>query len=86
MAGIQETKEAVAAIAALFKAGKDLAKDGVQWTDAMQLFDKYENDPVFAAKMDAGLKGFELIQAEIADISFFEGIDLLRTLSAEFRK
>jgi hypothetical protein len=86
MAGIQETKEAVAAVAALFKAGKELAADGIQWTDAMALFDKYETDPAFAAKLDAGLKGFELIQAELADISFFEGLELVRAIGAEFRK
>lgn len=84
MAGIQETKEAVAAVAALVKAGKDLAADGIQWTDALQLFDRYEKDPAFAAKMDAGLKGIELIASELSDISLWEGLELVRAVRAEF--
>lgn len=86
MAGIQETKEAVAACAALIKVMRDLAKDGVQWTDAVALYDKYESDPAFKAKMDSGLKGAELISSELGDISLFEGLELLQTIRAEFRK
>lgn len=86
MAGIQETKEAVAAVAALMKVGKDLAKDGIQWTDALAVFDKYESDPAFAAKLDAGLKGIDMIAAELADISLFEGLELVRVINSEFRK
>jgi hypothetical protein len=86
MAGIQETKEAVAAIATLFKAGQEMAADGIQWTDAVALFDKYEKDPVFAAKMDAALKGIELITVELADISLWEGLELVRAVRAEFSK
>lgn len=86
MPGIIETKEAAVAVATLVKAGRELAKDGIQWTDALALVDRYEKDPAFAAKLDAGLKGMELIAAEMADISLWEGLELLRVIRAEFSK
>lgn len=85
MAGITETKEAIAAVAALVKEIKALSADGFQWSDAIALADKFTNDPVFSKKMTDGAEGIELIAGELADISFFEGLDLLKTLSAEFK-
>lgn len=85
MAGIQETKEAIAAIGALVRTVKELSSDGFQWSDAMALADKFTNDPAFAKKMTDGAMGIELVANELSDISFFEGLDLLKTLSAEFK-
>lgn len=86
MASVVETKEAIVAVAVLYKAVRDLAKDGIQWTDAIQLWDKYEKDPAFAAKIDAGLKGLDMLGAELADISLFEGLELVRVIRSEFSK
>ena len=86
MPDIKESKEAVVAVAALMKAAKDLAKDGVQFSDAIALWDKYDTDPVFAGKLDAGLTGLQYIAAELSDISLFEGLELMRVIRAEFSK
>lgn len=85
MAGINETKEAIAAVAALVKEVKALGADGFQWGDAMALADKFTNDPAFAKKLTDGALGIELVATELADISFFEGLELLKVLSAEFK-
>lgn len=85
MAGIQETKEAIAAIGLLVRTIKELGKDGFKLDDAMALADKFSNDPAFAKKLTDGAMGIELIANELSDISFFEGLDLLKTLSAEFK-
>jgi hypothetical protein len=85
MAGIQETKEAIAAIGVLVRTVKELGKDGFQFDDAMALADKFSNDPAFAKKLTDGAMGIELVANELSDISFFEGLDLLKQLSAEFK-
>lgn len=84
MASVTETKEAIVAVAAMYKAFRELAADGIQWTDAVKLWDKYEKDPAFAAKLDKGLQGLDLIGAELADISMWEGLELIRVIRGEF--
>lgn len=85
MAGIQETKEAIIAVAALLKTVKELSKDGFQFNDAVALVDKYTNDPAFAKKINDAAVGIELVANELSDISFFEGLELFKLVSAEFR-
>lgn len=85
MPGIQETKEAIAAIGTLVRTVKELSKDGFQWSDAIALADKFSNDPAFAKKLTDGAQGIEMVANELADISFFEGLELMKQLTAEFK-
>lgn len=86
MAGITNIKEAIIAAAAGYKAFKEVAADGLQFSDAVTLIDKYQTDAAFAKKIDDGILGWEMLQAELADISLFEGLDLVKTITGEFRK
>lgn len=80
MAGIKESEEAIKAAGTLFKELKALAADGIQWSDAGALIDKYNNDAAFNKVLSDGLTGIELIVGELSDISFIEGFQLINDL------
>jgi hypothetical protein len=86
MPGIQETKEAAQAIGAMYSTLKELAADGIQWSDAQALAEKLASDPELMAKIDKGIKGFELIESEMRDLNFFEGLELFREVTAIFKR
>ena len=74
--GIKETKEAVAGA---FLLGVFLYKkfaDGVQASDAFDIFSKFQGDTEFNKMITAAYNGAELVPAELADLSFAEGIEL----------
>lgn len=76
MAGIKETKELVDAMAALAGAVIDQIKDGVQVSDIGELFAKAMTDEALKAKLTAGFVGAVQVPAEVADLSWMEGISL----------
>lgn len=76
MAGIKETKELVDAMAALAGAVIDQLADGAQITDISDLFAKAMTDEALKAKLTAGFVGATQVPAEVADLSWIEGISL----------
>lgn len=85
MTGIQETKQAIIALAKLGKFVAAQAKDGFQWTDATALAGKLMQDEAFRAALIEGFQGAQNIPAEIRDVQFEEGIEIAMALIAELK-
>ena len=77
---IKESKEAIIGLVTLGAFVAKRAKDGIDLGDAGALFQALVGDPVFREKVVGAAKGAELIPAELADLSFEEGIELSLTL------
>lgn len=75
--GINETMEAIAGVNELALALIPILKDGVQVADAVALFDKLKNDTAFKEKLEAAYRDINKVPAEVKDIDFGEGMELV---------
>lgn len=82
---VKESKEALVALAAIGKVVIDLAKDGVDFGDAVALGSKLVTDEKFRAKVTAGVQGIDKIPAELKDIAASEALDLIEALIDEVK-
>lgn len=82
---VKESKEAIIALAAIGKVVIDLAKDGVDFGDAVALGSKLVTDEKFRAKVTAGVQGIDKIPAELKDIAASEALDLIEALINEIK-
>lgn len=82
---VKESKEAIIAVAAIGKVVIDLAKDGVDFGDAVALGSKLVTDEKFRAKVTAGVQGIDKIPAELKDIAASEALDLIEALINEIK-
>ena len=82
---VKESKEAIVALAAIGKVVIDLAKDGVDFGDAVALGSKLVTDEKFRAKVTAGVQGIDKIPAELKDIAASEALDLIEALINEVK-
>lgn len=74
--GINETKELFEALMEMSLVLIDLFKDGVQFKDSIELFQKISSDPVLRAQLVAAYEGYQKIPAEIKDLDAVEGVSL----------
>lgn len=77
MKDIQQTKQALVALVKAGKAFADLAKDGLDLSDAVALGTKLVSDEKFRNILIEGVKGAGEIPEEIKDIAASEAIELL---------
>jgi hypothetical protein len=82
---VQNTKEALVALAKLGKFIAAQAKDGIDLKDGAALAAKIVGDEVFRAALIAGFEGAAMIPAEVKEISFEEGVELALALIAELK-
>lgn len=82
---VKESKEAVVALIGLGKVVAELAKDGLDISDAMALGSKLIADSAFRAKLLAGVQGLEKIPAELKDIAASEAIELIEAIVDEVK-
>jgi len=75
--GIKETKEIITASMELGKFIRERAKDGLGWKDAGALIGKLFDDKEFRALILEAAKDADKSLAEIKDLDFDEGIELL---------
>lgn len=73
--GVKESREAIIAVFALVKLVFDVAKDGIQYTDALKLFYSFL-DSAFRKTIDDGVKGASLIRSELFDLTEAERSEL----------
>lgn len=83
--GIKELKEVVILGFALAGIVKELAKDGLQPSDALALAEKL-TAPEVVAKIQAAVEGVAALPAEAADFSLVEGLELSRYVIGEIKK
>jgi len=76
MTDIKESKEAVAALVGLGKIVADLAKDGLDLSDALALGSKFIADEKFRHLLLEGIKGLDKVGAELKDLSLDELVEL----------
>ena len=81
MAGIEETKEAIKGIAELLVVVKDLAKDGIDLSDAVALGSKIVSDEKFRSALVNAVQGAQNIPAEIKDLDAAEVGELLGVIA-----
>jgi hypothetical protein len=81
MTGIQETKEAIKGIAELLVVVKDLAKDGIDLSDALALGSKIVSDEAFRSALVNAVQGAQNIPAEIKDLDAAEVGELLGVIA-----
>ena len=81
MAGIEETKEAIKGIAELLVVVKDLAKDGIDLSDAVALGSKIVSDEKFRSALVKAVQGAQNIPAEIKDLDAAEVGELLGVIA-----
>ena len=84
--GVKELDEALKGILAIAVFVAERAKDGLALDDGIALFDKVTNDAEFKAKVDAAIKGIELVPAEAKDLDLQEGVSLIVGLAPELIK
>lgn len=78
--GVKELKEAIVGCFALGKVVAELAKDGIDFNDAVALAGKIAGDEVLKAKLVAAVQGIDQVPAEIKDLKFAEIIELAQVL------
>lgn len=83
---VKETKEAIIAAIALGKYVALRLKDGAGLDDAMALGSKLVTDAEFRQKLEAGAKDIEKSLAEVKNLSFNEGAELLQAVVEEWNK
>lgn len=76
MAGIKESKEALSGAFALAICVIEVAKDGLQFSDALALFNKIQSDPALKQELDDALSGLKHVPGEMSDLDGAEGIEL----------
>ena len=81
MAGIEETKEAIKGIAELLVVVKDLAKDGIDLSDAVALGSKIVSDEAFRGALVKAVQGAQNIPTEIKDLDASEVGELLGVIA-----
>lgn len=81
MTGIQETKEAIKGIAELLVVVKDLAKDGIDLSDAVALGSKIVSDEAFRGALIKAVQGAQNIPAEVKDLDAAEVGELLGVIA-----
>jgi len=81
MAGIQETKEAIKGIAELLVVIKELAKDGIDLSDAVALGSKVVSDEAFRSALVKAVQGAQHIPAEVKDLDAAEVGELLGVIA-----
>ena len=84
--GIEETKEALVALIELGLEIAALAKDGLDFTDAVALGSKIVSDEAFRDKLVKGVKGSDKVLAELKDIQAAEAVELLGAVYASLQK
>ncbi len=83
MVGVKESKEAAVALIELGAYVVSLAKDGIGFDDALALAKRYQEDPAFKAKLNAGIEGYDKIPAELKDLTVAEGVELVGAVGIE---
>lgn len=86
MAGIKETTELIEGLSALAHVVIALVKDGVQVSDAKELFSKALEDGELNKKLIAAIEGVAQVPVEVADVDFFEGLKLGKLVLSEVKK
>lgn len=76
--GIKETKELLVGMNEITVLLAEAFKDGVQAADAAEVYEKLKANPELSAKILAAYNGMNEVKEEVADISFVEGIELVK--------
>jgi hypothetical protein len=80
MSDVKETKEALIALVVLGKAIAELAKDGLDLSDAMALGSKLVSDDKFRTTLVDGASGLDKLGPELKDLAASEALELLGAL------
>lgn len=79
MAGIQETKDVLVAANELALVIVSEVRDGVQADDVQKVIEKVMTSPAVTGAFQKAVQNVMAVPLELADISFFEGIELAQT-------
>lgn len=74
--GIKESKEALEGMMELSICLVEVFKDGLQFSDIMDLWEKLKNDPLVSAKLAAAYEGYQKVPDELNDLNIDESFEL----------
>ena len=83
--GTKEMQEAIKGVFALYKAVKELTKDGAQLADLLALASKYQSDAEFKAKLDAAMADIANAEVEMKELSAKDYLDLAACVIDEMK-
>lgn len=83
--GIKESKEAIIGLLVIGGVVAKELKDGFQVQDLIDVFSAINGDAERKAKVEAALAGVGEIPAEVKDLDWVEGIELLVGIAPEIR-
>ena len=86
MSDIKELKESILAVAELGLFVSAAAKDGLDLQDLGSLVAKFVMDSEFKARLEAGVKGVELVPSELSDLDVQEALEIVGLLVELFKK
>ena len=78
--GIKETNECLVATLELAVFIVERLKDGVDFGDAVALFEKVTGDAGFRAKLAAAYTGVQHVKGEVANLDVVEAVALTKTV------
>ena len=81
--GNKETKEMIVALMRISAELAKIFKDGLQATDAIQIFEVMQKDEELKKLLVLAYNDANLIDDEIKDLDFAEGVDLIAATIAE---
>lgn len=82
---VKESKEALIATVAIGKLVIELAKDGIDFGDAVAVGSKLIADEKFRSKLTAGVQGIDKIPAELKDLAASEALELIEEIIREIK-
>jgi len=83
MSGVKETKELLVAVLAVAPAIIKAAKDGIQISDAVEVYGKVVGDPVVKDKISAAIENVKLVPEEVKDLNFAEVVEIISAVLPE---
>lgn len=83
---VKNTKEVVVGFLAIATMLAESFKDGVQVADFAVIMAKIAADAELKAKLESAYADIELVKNEVADISLFEGLEIVEACVPEIKK
>jgi hypothetical protein len=83
---VKNLKEVIDAAFESIKVYKDLAADGLDWSDAIQLGSKLINDEAFRSVYSKAIEGIDKLDDEAKDIDLAEAGELITYIIAKVQQ
>jgi hypothetical protein len=84
--GVQNVKELAVGLIVIATILAEEFKDGIQATDAVEIFAKVKGNSELQAKILSAYNGIDQVPAEAKDLNLSEGVEIIVALVPEIKK